>query len=84
MVATSLLAEQLAWHDEQELLVGDTPDQFARQCLRLNTDSNEWNRIRGNALAKVREECSADRFDRTLHELMESSAEQARRRQASV
>ena len=84
VVATSLLAEQLSWHDEQELLVGDTPDQFARQCLRLNTDSNEWNRIRGNALAKVREECSADRFDRTLHELMESSAEQARRRQASV
>ena len=84
VVATSLLAEQLAWHDEQELLVGDTPDQFARQCLRLNTDSNEWNRIRGNALAKVREECSADRFDRTLHKLMESSAEQARRRRVPV
>ncbi len=84
VVATSLLAEQLVWHDEQELLVGDTPDQFARQCLRLNTDSNEWNRIRGNALAKVREECSADRFDRTLHELMESSAEQARRRRVPV
>jgi glycosyltransferase involved in cell wall biosynthesis len=66
VVATALLAGQLEWEAGRELLVADTAEQFARHCLRLLTDPGEWERVRQNALNRVRDEYAPERFDRTL------------------
>lgn len=70
VVATPLLAEQLSWRNEQELLVGETPTSFAAQCVRLHSDRDTWTRIRNTALGRACDEYSADLFDKTLLELM--------------
>jgi glycosyltransferase involved in cell wall biosynthesis len=66
VVATSLLAKQLGWSDEIALLVADTPEDFASQCLRLYQDERLWNRIRANALDRVRTDCAPSVFYNTL------------------
>ena len=55
VVATSLLANQLDWTDGEELLVGDTADDFARRCVELYTDTGVWEKVRRRALRKGRD-----------------------------
>jgi glycosyltransferase involved in cell wall biosynthesis len=66
VVCTSLLAKQLEWSDEIELLVADTPEEFASQCLRLYQDEVLWIRIRAHALARVQKDCAPGVFYNTL------------------
>jgi len=61
-VVTPLVARQVGWRDEREVLVGSTPDDFARRVLELYTDEALWDRIRSGALAAVARECASDRF----------------------
>jgi O-antigen biosynthesis protein len=69
MVVTSLIANQLGWVNESDLLVADTAEEFARQCIRLYQDAQLWNKLRINALKKVKLDCSPDRFMATLREI---------------
>ena len=46
VVATSLLAKQLAWQDGRELLQADSPDDFAIACATLHEDPVLWDRVR--------------------------------------
>jgi glycosyltransferase involved in cell wall biosynthesis len=62
VVATSILAEQLGWSHEVELLVADSADDFARCAARLYRDPDLWQRLRLSALARVQVDCSLDRF----------------------
>lgn len=62
VVATSLIAGQLGWTDGEDLLVADDPAGFAAACARLYGDQALWNRIRGNALARVRREYAPEVF----------------------
>ena len=41
-VLLPLLAKQLNWTDEKELLIGDTPEKFAEQCLRLYENDQSY------------------------------------------
>jgi glycosyltransferase involved in cell wall biosynthesis len=66
VVATSLLAKQLSWEDGAELLVGDTPEDFAAQCARLYSDQALWYRIREAALARVTIDCDPESFNKKL------------------
>lgn len=66
IVATSLLARQLGWTHERELMVADTPAEFAAAVERLYTDPKLWNSIRANALEKIAMECSPERFRKAL------------------
>lgn len=70
VVATSLLARQLGWNDEEDLLVGDTPEAFAQAVDRLYADSALWERIRSNAMKRIIADCSHDRFRATLRETL--------------
>ncbi len=66
VVATSILAEQLGWSHEVELLVADSADDFARCAARLYRDADLWQRLRASALARVQVDCSLDRFSEAV------------------
>ncbi|MCZ6852345.1 MAG: glycosyltransferase, partial [Gammaproteobacteria bacterium] len=69
-VATSLLADQLGWQDGNELLVADSPHEFAAQCKRLYEDNELWHHIRNNGLKAVIRDCSTEVFQTRLYELI--------------
>jgi glycosyltransferase involved in cell wall biosynthesis len=69
-VLTPLLAEQIGWRHEHEVLVAATPQQFAEQCLRLHGDRDLWERIRACALARVTQDCDPPRFKQMVTELL--------------
>ena len=73
VVATSLLASQLGWRNEHELLVADTPEAFSNAVYRLYTDPALWTQIRNNALQRIVTECSIKRFQTDLLETLSSS-----------
>ena len=69
VVATSLLADQLDWTPGEELLVGNTADDFARRCVELYTDTVVWEKVRRRALERVATDCSPGTFDQTLRDV---------------
>jgi hypothetical protein len=72
VVATSLLAKQLAWEDGAELLVGDTSKEFAAQCARLYSDRELWDRIRVAALARLTLDCDPMSFNKKVAAVLRS------------
>ncbi len=68
-VVTPLLARQLGWRHEREVLVGENPESFAEQCLRLYRDAELWERISAAGREAVARDCSTERFRQTLEEL---------------
>ncbi|NEP85840.1 MAG: glycosyltransferase [Okeania sp. SIO2C2] len=72
IVTTSLIAQQLGWKNETELLVGDNNVDFAQQCIKLYQDSALWNKLRKNAMARVETECSPEFFSETLKSILKS------------
>ncbi|MEI8395708.1 MAG: rhamnan synthesis F family protein [Rhodospirillaceae bacterium] len=70
MVATDLLAKQLNWHNEIELLTAATPERFAARSARLYTDPILWKRVRDAALFRVTRDCDKDNFKSALLEAL--------------
>ncbi len=70
-VTTSLLATQLGWNDESQLLVADAAKDFAEQCVRLYQDQRLWELIRRGGLKAIAEDCSTTRFTANLQSLFE-------------
>ncbi len=68
-VVTPLLARQLGWRHEREVLVGENPESFAEQCLRLYRDAELWERISAAGREAVARDCSEERFRQTLEGL---------------
>ncbi len=62
VVTTSIIASQLGWQDQQEVLVGDDPKSFAEKCAEVYTDQKIWETLRNSALKKIQLECSRDSF----------------------
>ena len=71
VVATELLAEQLGWTPERDLLTAPDENGFARQVVRLYRDRSLWSEIRANALARVSQDASEATFRRTMREVVE-------------
>ena len=69
-VVSPLLADLLGWRNDREVLVAETPDDFATACLRLHGDRDLWENIRAGALQRTIEDCSVSRFDRTVEDIM--------------
>jgi GT2 family glycosyltransferase/glycosyltransferase involved in cell wall biosynthesis len=65
-VTTPLLAQQLGWKDSKELLVGDTPEGYAAQCIKLYQDEKLWQDVRDAGLAAIIEDCSQETFRKNL------------------
>jgi len=70
VVLTPVLAEQLGWRHEEEVLVGETPQEFAAQCLRLHSDEDLWRHVRSRALARVAQDCDPPRFSRMVADVL--------------
>lgn len=68
-VVTPLLARQLGWEHDREVLVAQTPEAFAGECLRLHRDAALWKRIREAAFARVTEEYKPATFDRKVAQI---------------
>lgn len=68
-VVTPLLARQLGWDHEREALIATTPEDFARQCLRLFEDADLWQRIRTAAFDRIMRDCDKSRFDQVVADL---------------
>lgn len=68
-VVTPLLAGQLNWHDETELLVAETGEEFTRQCLRLYQDETLWRAVQDGGSAAVARDCSEQGFRDSLYGL---------------
>ncbi len=65
-VTTALLAQQLGWQDRKELLVGDTPEVYAAQCIKLYQDENLWQNVRDAGLTAIAKDCSQETFRKNL------------------
>ncbi|MDH3918275.1 MAG: glycosyltransferase [Rhodospirillales bacterium] len=70
IVTTTLIADQLGWRNGEDLLVADTPEDFARQCLRLYESKDVWQHLRDGALQRVATECSEESFRASLAEIV--------------
>lgn len=65
-VVTPLIAGQLGWQENQDILIGHSAEDFARKVAGLYTDQDLFYQIRQNALARIREEYSSERFKSNL------------------
>ncbi len=70
MVTTSLIANQVGWEHETDLLVADDPELFAQQCVRLYSDPQLWKKLRNNSLDKINTECSEKMFTAKMKEIL--------------
>lgn len=73
VVATSLIAQQLGWEPEVDLLVADDTEGFAAACVRLYQDEALWQHLRQNALKRVKTECDPDQFAATLQGILRNT-----------
>ncbi len=54
VVATSVAAEGTKLNDREEILVADTPEDFARAVIELYESEDLWNRLSKNGIRKTR------------------------------
>ncbi len=69
-VVTGLLARQLGWRDDVELLTAEAAEAFAARCAALYTDAFLWARLRAAALARVEIDCDPASFRRSLLDIV--------------
>jgi O-antigen biosynthesis protein len=70
VVTTSLIATQVGWQDEKQLLIADDPDIFASQCVRLYNKLELWQKLRNESLKKIDQECSKQVFTNQIRKLL--------------
>ena len=70
IVTTSAIAEQLQWLPEQDLLVANSPEDFAKQCIRLYQDISLWRKLRNNALKQIETHCSPEYFQQKIQNIL--------------
>lgn len=70
VVTTRLIARQLNWQEECDLLVADHAKVFADQCIRLYSDSNLWQRLRTSALDRVSASFNHASFDEAVARIL--------------
>lgn len=71
-VVTTLLAYQLGWQTEEELLAvpEDNPQAFAHAIARLYQDEALWHKLRSNALARMQAENSMKAFRQQVKSIL--------------
>ncbi len=72
-VATPLLAKQLSITGD-EILTGETPEEYAAQCQLLYTDPLAWNRVRNSGVSFVEHSFSKQAFNQGLCAAFEAAS----------
>ena len=62
LVVTGLIGGQLGWAHEQDVLIADSAEDFAAQCVRLYRDEELWSSLRNCAAGKIKKDCSRETF----------------------
>ncbi len=70
-VTTTLLAKQLGWDNNAQLLCADTPEEFVECCTRLHEDEDVWQSVRNAGLDAITNDCSPTVFRENLKQLFE-------------
>jgi GT2 family glycosyltransferase len=73
IVATELLRRQLGWTHEAEILAADSsyPEDFAALVVKLYGDAELWERLRTNALERLRQEASFEKYKAIIKAVIE-------------
>ena len=81
-VVSPLLAEQLGWTPDEEILVAptDDPKAFAQACRRLLNDAALWSRIQAGARERARRDGSPESFRQQLEQAIRYADESRRAR----
>jgi len=72
VVATTVAVEGMFAEPDRDVLVADSPEEFAAAVVRLYRDEVLWQRISAGGLENVRRYFSVDTARRGLKELLES------------
>lgn len=70
VVCTSVLADQLGWKHQREVLIADTAEAFAKACLRLHNDSQLWETLSLEAGLRYDDQYAANVFSAAIHRLV--------------
>ena len=73
-VVTPLLAGQLNWSHDSELLVAESGEQFAEQCLRLYRSPELWAKLQEGGLRAAGRDCSEETFSQAIISAVEPPA----------
>ncbi len=75
IVATQLLADQLNWQDDIELLTSpaNDPQCFASRIASLYRSERLWGRLRDNAVSRLERENTAEAFNGAVAKIVETS-----------
>ena len=65
-VATPLIGKQLGWTHKNEIILAHDELAFASSLVEIYQNRELWESTRRNALSRIQKECSADRFDNTI------------------
>ena len=73
VVATRLLAQQMGWEDEVEFLAADCadPGRFAELVIMIYRDPMLWQKLRDNALKRLRTENSQQQYTGAIRAVLE-------------
>ncbi|MAM12766.1 MAG: hypothetical protein CML23_20420 [Rhizobiaceae bacterium] len=69
VVATDLIASQVGFIPDSEILAASTAKDFADKCVSLYTGKEVWSHIREKALLAVACDCSKELFERNVASL---------------
>jgi glycosyltransferase involved in cell wall biosynthesis len=75
IVATDLLRGQLGWNDGIDLLAASSTDaaRFADLVVMLHRDRALWDRLRNNALQRLRAENASEQFTSAVRSVLEAA-----------
>ena len=77
VVATRVLADQLGWCHEVELMVADDAASFAQQVVRLYQDRALWETVRAGALKRLAQDCDPAVFRARVREVLAAAPRRA-------
>jgi GT2 family glycosyltransferase len=69
-VTTDLLALQMGWRPGTDTLSATAAIDFAAACVKLYRDRQLWELVRKSALERVATDCSIERFQHTVNDLL--------------
>jgi O-antigen biosynthesis protein len=75
VVATSLLATQLGWQTESEILVADSDEEIAAACTRLYNDEELWTKLRDGAKQRIIRDHNPAAISTVLRHLLSSTTQ---------
>ena len=74
LVISQIIGEQLAWADGEDCMVANSAGAFAEACCRVYADKHLWERLRTNALERVRVELGDSTFSKALRAVLNETS----------